>query len=66
MGKQQSDGKEKNSMSEATLTGSSDTESEVKDDRYPNSQISGSIQARQVVESLITGNEGDMKAEGGK
>lgn len=53
-------------MMEVTLTESSDTECEVKDDRYPNSQISGSIQARWIVESLIIANEEDLKAKGEK
>lgn len=53
-------------MLEVTLTEYSDTECEVKDDRYPNSQVSGSIQARWIAESLIMGNEGDLKAKGEK
>lgn len=55
-----------NHMLEITLTESGDTECEVKDDRYPNSQISGSFQARRITESLILENEGDLKAKGEK
>lgn len=55
-----------NRMLEVTLIESRDTEREVKNDRYPNSQISGLIQARWIAESLIIGNEGAVKAKGRK